>query len=520
MNPAPDGLFRIAVFTLALYLSTASFAQDPSRSATKPALLQTSKQDSAQLGKTSLPNLAAGELPIDLATALRLAGSQNPQLILSRERITEATAIQQLTAAQILPNLNLGTNYDLHRGALQQSNGNILNVNRDALYLGLGSGAVGAGTVNIPGLQYNLNVGTAWFDYLRSKQIVARNIALAKSSEQETLLRVSLAYCELLRFEGRLAIAKQNLEDGKELSRLTNAYAQVKQGRKADADRANVELKRRETAVIQTEADAKIASARLCQLLSLDPTTRLKPIDGWVVPEPIVPNPISLQELIAIALLQRPELEARRAEIQEALYALSHAKLLPFSPNVLIGFSAGGFGGGSNLITQGFIGSDGKPQVGPRFGNLESRSDFDAVAYWTLQNLGVGNVAQVHINQSRVRQANLRQIETLNRICTEVAESHARAAARYGALDTTAKAVMAGAEGFREELIRIKGREGLPIEVIDSMRLLGRARLDYLDTIVDYNRAQFELYVALGQPPADRLARPVPSELVPNPNKP
>ena len=27
---------------------------------------------------------------------------------------------------------------------------------------------------------------------------------------------------------------------------------------------------------------------------------------------------------------------------------------------------------------------------------------------------------------------------------------------------------------------------------------------------MDYNRAQFELYVALGQPPADSLARPVP----------
>jgi hypothetical protein len=32
---------------------------------------------------------------------------------------------------------------------------------------------------------------------------------------------------------------------------------------------------------------------------------------------------------------------------------------------------------------------------------------------------------------------------------------------------------------------------------------------------VDYNRAQFELYVALGQPPADCLARPIPESLVP-----
>ena len=34
-----------------------------------------------------------------------------------------------------------------------------------------------------------------------------------------------------------------------------------------------------------------------------------------------------------------------------------------------------------------------------------------------------------------------------------------------------------------------------PIELMDSLRLL-RSRYAYRDTIVDYNRAQFELYVA------------------------
>ena len=38
------------------------------------------------------------------------------------------------------------------------------------------------------------------------------------------------------------------------------------------------------------------------------------------------------------------------------------------------------------------------------------------------------------------------------------------------------------------------------------------ARLDYIDAIVDYDRAQFELYVALGQPPANALAHPVPTQ--------
>src|SRR5262245_44117104 len=68
--------------------------------------------------------------PIDLDTCLRLARARNPELMLARERVVEAAALRQLAAAQILPNLNGGTNYDNHHGNLQQSSGNILSVRR------------------------------------------------------------------------------------------------------------------------------------------------------------------------------------------------------------------------------------------------------------------------------------------------------------------------------------------------------------------------------------------------------
>lgn len=80
--------------------------------------------------------LKPGESPIDLGSALRLAGVQNLDLIIARERVTETLAVKQWAAAQALPNINIGSNYDAHRGPLQQDNGNILNVSRDSLYVG------------------------------------------------------------------------------------------------------------------------------------------------------------------------------------------------------------------------------------------------------------------------------------------------------------------------------------------------------------------------------------------------
>lgn len=455
------------------------------------------------------PSLNSGESVIDLATALRLAGVQNPQLLLARERVTEALAVRQLVAAQALPNVNAGLNYDLHRGPLQQAAGNVLNVNRDALYVGLGANAVGAGTVNVPGVSYNVNPVTGRYDYLRAKQLVARAAAAARTSENDTLLRVCLAYTESVRAEARVAVVRQNRAEAAELVRLTTAYAKAGQGRQADADRATVELRKRDADAAQADADAAIAAARLGQLLSLDPAVRLRPADTTAVPIAAVPDPVPVADLVAIALMMRPELEERRAEIRESVYALSSAKVLPFSPTVVLGFSTGSFGGGSDLVSQG------PAATGPRFGDFGGRVDFDAAVVFTLQNLGVGNVAQVRGAASRARQADFRRQETFNRVRAEVVEADARTRARLKQIDAAADAVAAGRAAYAQDLARIKGREGLPIEVIDSLRLLARARNEYLDAITEYNRSQFQLYVAIGRPPADALARPAPPPATP-----
>src|SRR5581483_7671829 len=100
------------------------------------------------------------------------------------------------------------------------------------------------------------------------------------------------------------------------------------EGRPADADRAATEFEQRNTEVLEAEGEILVAVARLTQLLGLDPSVRLHAIDGWVVPAPIVPDPIPLPELIAIAMTQRPELQARQAEIQAAFLQLRAAKVL------------------------------------------------------------------------------------------------------------------------------------------------------------------------------------------------
>ncbi len=455
------------------------------------------------------PSILASEVrPIDLATALRLANVQNPELNVARTRILESVALRQLAAAYFLPSINPGVSYDSHTGVLQQSNGNMLSLNRSSLFVGAGSNAVAAGTVSIPGVYYFGNPGVGIYGYLASRQVVRQRESQSIAIRNQMLLQVGVGYSELLRAEGLRAARIQARDEAREIARVTAEFARSGEGRVADANRAATVLATWEASIQASEAEILTSSARLCQILNLDPSIRLHPTDAVLVPQPIVPDPMPLAELIALGLLRRPELAAQRAAIEAAFLTLGGMKIMPFSPTVLLGFSAGGEGGGSNLVR-------------PIFGGFAGREDIDAVVYWTIQNLGLGNVAMIRGADARLRINQFEQVELLNMVRAEVAEAYARSHARYAQIGTYEDAVRSGYLSFHQDLDRTRlgvgamgvgPRDVLPIELLNSFELLADARLDYIDAIIDYNEAQFSMYVALGQPPADALAHPVPAE--------
>jgi outer membrane protein TolC len=441
---------------------------------------------------------------IDLRAALRFAGVENPEILMARQRVVQAMALRQLAAAQLLPSLNLGINYDAHSGALQQSSGNILNVDRSSLDVGAGANAVAAGTVNIPGLLYNLNVSQTVFDILISRQEVQRREYASEALQNQIFLQVAVAYTELLRGEGMRSIALQARDEAAEVARTVKAFVKAGTTAPADADRAMTELERRRNDLLEAEAEVQIASARLAELLGLDRQLRLHPVEERMVPMPLVPEPIPLRELLAIALLKRPELAQWQVAIRQALLVLHGARLLPFSPNLIIGLSGGDFGGGSDVATQ--------TSNQARFGNFGERNDLDVVSYWTLQNLGIGNHLLVKIAETRVGSTELEQLVVLNQVRREVANALVRSEARLLQISSQEKAVRDGQQAFNGDLRRIRGGEGRPVALLESFRLLNQARVGYLGAIVQFNEAQIDLYVAIGKPPADILARPVPTQ--------
>ena len=285
--------------------------------------------------------------------------------------------------------------------------------------------------MNIPGVVWQGNVSEVYYGRLIARQVVReRGLRQRGRPERCAAARRRRIY-GIAAHEGRRAIAVKTREEARAVDRTIATLAVIGQERPADANRAATELEQRNADVLQAEGEVLTASAHLAQLLDLPPSPRLQATDGWVVPAPIVPDPIPLPQLIAIALTQRPELAERRTAIQEALLALDAAKILPFSPTLIVGYSAGTFGGGSNIASDGTAGTQARfdnfaPANRSRRRGLLDGAPISASATWRRFGWPKATSAPTTCAKSK----------SSTECAAEVATAYARTHARYAQIET------------------------------------------------------------------------------------
>jgi outer membrane protein TolC len=182
--------------------------------------------------------------------------------------------------------------------------------------------------------------------------------------------------------------------------------------------------------------------------------------------------------------MNRPELIQNRYLVGEAVQRMRREQCAPLVPSVLFGASYGGFGGG----------------LGTALNDFSDRFDLDATAYWELRNLGHGEAAARQGASSRLRQAQIQELATLDLVAREVAEAYAQVQIREQQIESARELVKFASDSYEHNLVRIQRGQGLPIEVLQSTQALLQARREYLRAVIDYNSAQFTLQRALGWP--------------------
>jgi outer membrane protein TolC len=413
---------------------------------------------------------------IDLATALQLAGARNLDIQIAREKFAEARAQNQSATWQFFPWISPGFTYRRHDNLVQNVEGRLLDVRKQSYSVG-------------PTINAQLDLGDAIYRKLAARQLVqAADFALA-GQRQDTILAAAQGYFDLAKAQAAVGVAQEALNIS------TNYHEQVRQAVaaglafKGDALRVQVQTDRNQLAVRQAQEQQRVAAARLATTLHLDAAVELVARDSEIVPLFLIPTNATLDALVVQALDTRPELKQSRALRDAARAARIGARYGPLIPSLGAQVFVGGLGGDSA----------GAPA---RFGESE---DYQFTLGWRLGPGGLFDRGRVQAAESRLKIAGLNDAKVLDEINRQVIEAFTRFQSLSDQLTAARRAVEAATQTLRLTQQRREFGVGAVLETIVAEQELTRARLDYLTTAAEFNKAQYSLSKATGSlsaPPA------------------
>src|SRR5262249_37605595 len=179
------------------------------------------------------------------------------------------------------------------------------------------------------------------------------------------------------------------------------------------------EAARRRQAVDSARERWRVASADLARVLRLEPSALVQPLEPPHLQVTLVSPTGPVDELIPVALTNRPELSAQQALVQATIQRLRQERIRPLVPSVLLRAAAtnpagtlagGGFGGGLNESVN----------------NFAARNSLDLQVLWELQNLVLGNRARVNERRAENQLAVLDLFRIQDRVAAEVVQAYAQ----------------------------------------------------------------------------------------------
>ena len=434
--------------------------------------------------------------PINLATALRLSDAR--PLIVAAAQASVWVAEAQLTRAKVLwvPTLMFGADYIRHDGGGPDFNKGVLTApSVNFFYAG------GGLNVSNAGLFQFVNLTDAFFEPLVAQRVLNSRQWDIQTAKNDALRQTADAYFRVHQHRGMYTGALYCVERGLDLVDQIASLSDELVSR-VEVERARNLLADLEQQSVSARQAWRVQSANLTRVLRLNPRAVVVPLEHDHLQLTLIDPAQPLAELQKIALTNRPDLASKRELVQAAAERIRREKMRPLLPIVMIG----GFQSPGGMLIQG-----GLFGLGPNssLNQWTGRDDVSLQLVWQLDAFGIGNLARIKEQRGEQSETLIQLYQAQDMVAAEVTEAHANlqsAAARVGQADRSLRTSIIAYNGNVEGL-RHTTRFGdvlvlvyRPQEVVYALRLLKLSFDEYFTTVAEYNRAEFELFHALGYP--------------------
>jgi outer membrane protein TolC len=443
------------------------------------------------------------QFPINLATALRLSDAR--PLIVAAAQASVWVAEAELTRAKVLwvPQLNIGGDYIRHDGGGPDFNKGILTAPSVNFFYGGG------------GLWEIVSLTDVFFEPLVKRQALNSRQWDIQAAKNDALVMTADAYFNVHQSRGMYAGALYCVERGddlvKRIASLSTELVPI-----VEVDRARNLLADLQQQAVSARQSWRVSSARLTRVLRLNPQAVVVPLEHDHLQVTLIDPGRQLPELHVIALTNRPELESYQALVQAAVARIRRERGRMLLPTVLVN----GFQTPDEMIQAGIFGIGANNKLNQWAG----RDDVSLQVMWELEALGIGNLARIKEQRGEQSRAIIDFFKVQDMVAAEVTKAQADLQSAAARVEQANRALRTGIATFNGsfEGLQQTTRFGdvlvlvnRPQEVVFALQLLKSSFDEYFATVADYNRAQFELFHALGYPAREITYVQPPGAIVP-----
>jgi outer membrane protein TolC len=410
---------------------------------------------------------------IDLPTALRLAGAQNLEIQIARERLKESEAERSSAVERFFPWVAPGIAYHRRDGVAQAVPAGTIS---DAHFQSYAPGV---------GLVAQLDLGDAIYRSLAAKQLVKASEHAVEAQRQNTVYDAARTYFELARARGLAEAAQAAVKTSQEYEQQLHEAVGTGLAFKGDELRIQTQTRQYQLTLRQTVEQQRVAAVDLARILRLDSQVELVPQDSGLARLTLFEPRTSAGDLVDQALRLRPELKQSSALISAAHEAQKGASYGPWIPTLNAQVFAGGLGGG--------------PDGGPD--NFGAQGDYLVGLSWRVGPGGLFDSGRINASKARLAGARLGDERLKDDITAEVVAGLARVQSLADQIRLAEDKLTAATETFRLTHERKQYGVGLVLEDLQAQQELERARADYINALAEYNKAQYGLSRAVGGEP-------------------
>ena len=409
---------------------------------------------------------------VDHRAVLRLAGARHEEIEFAR--LQHLVAVQESKQAwqRFWPTLSVGANYRGHEGRLQDIEGRLL----DASKLNYSVGGA---------LALDWAPGDIYYGALAAKQRAIAADHLVEKVRLDTIRTATERYYALLKAEASLAVMAEDIAISERYYQQLEGAVKVGTAFRADQLRVGTQLARLRLLVRLGEEELQVCAARLAETLRLAPETALRSAKVDLTPVRLLKDE-KLTDLVARAQTNRAEVKAVDAAAVGLAKEEDRVRVGPLFPTLQGGYAAGGFGGGRS----------------GRTGNFGDQQDFFVGLGWKVGPGGIFDTTRNKIAETRRESVALQKSRVKASIGREVVEAVARSQSAYAQIQITDEAVAAAEEMTKLAGERQASQVGVVLEYVMARDELRQARLARVRSVVDFNCAQQELQLAVGEAPA------------------